>query len=1097
MGERIRAFDWASTPLGPIAGWPQSLRTAVSLCLKSRSPHTIIWGPQFVFLYNDALIPIMGNKHPGSLGRPAPECYAEIWPLVGPMLDSVRSTGRATWSEDTLVVVDRKGYLEETYATFSYVPILLESGAVGGTFEVTVPTTERVIGERRLRTLRDLASRVVGAQRIEEVCRMTADVLAANPYDIPFAQVYLLEGDRKRARLAATAGIEAGTPASPGTVDLTGTEGPPSGWPLARTASTGEPERVDALGERFGALPRGAWDVPPQSALLLPLSLPGQQRPLGILVAAVSPRKALDAQYQTFFDLVAAQISASLADVLAHEAERRRAEALAEIDRAKTAFFSNVSHEFRTPLTLLLGPLEDILKREGAALAPGDLGALEMAHRNGLRLQKLVDSLLDFSRIEAGRVQAVYEPTDLAALTADLAGVFRSAVERAGLRLVVDCPPLAEPVYVDRGMWEKIVFNLVSNAFNHTFEGEVRVTLRQAGGAVELSVGDTGTGIPEEELPRVFERFHRVEGARGRTQEGTGIGLALVQELVKLHGGSAGVESALGKGSVFTVAVPRGKDHLPADRAGAVPTRPSRVAGARTFPGEALHWLPDETRGSPAEKVPPARKGVTRPEQNAQKEAEGAKPRILLADDNADMRGYLRGLLSGGYEVTAVEDGAAALAAVRRQMPDLVLCDVMMPRLDGFGLLKEIRCDPAASALPVILLTARAGEESKVEGLGRGADDYLVKPFSARELTARVAATLALARLRKEAAERQALAAALAAAQRIKDQLQADNIYLQGEIKLKYGDGEVVGQSAAIQEVLVQVEQVAATAATVLLLGETGTGKELLARAIHRRSPRHARLMVTLNCAALPATLVESELFGREKGAYTGALTQQAGRFELADSSTLFLDEVGELPLEMQAKLLRVLQEGRFERLGGAKTLKVDVRVVAASNRDLAKAVKEGRFRDDLYYRLNVFPIRLPPLRERREDIPALVWAFVKELAPAMGKAVESVPRATLEALQQYDWPGNIRELRNVIERALIVCPGPVLRVELPPPASPAAGEPAEGLTLDAAQRRHILAVLEKTGWRVSGPHGAAALLGLKPTTLESRMAKLGIRRSQ
>jgi PAS domain S-box-containing protein len=340
----------------------------------------------------------------------------------------------------------------------------------------------------------------------------------------------------------------------------------------------------------------------------------------------------------------------------------------------------------------------------------------------------------------------------------------------------------------------------------------------------------------------------------------------------------------------------------------------------------------------------------------------------------------------------------------------------------------------------------------------------------------------------------------------LKDRLHADNVYLQEEIKLRCNFGEIVGHSPAIQKVLDQVEQVAGTSATVLLLGETGTGKELLARAIHSISPRNARPMLMLNCAALPATLVESELFGREKGAYTGASARQIGRFEHADGSTLFLDEIGELPLEVQAKLLRVLQHGQFERLGSTRTLSADVRIIAASNRDLERMVAEGRFREDLFYRLNVFPIRLPPLRERPEDILPLVWAFTKEFGHSMGKTIESIPHATLEALKRHTWPGNIRELRNVIERAVILAQGPVLQVELPsrsnatavtPAAAPRLeGAQADDLTLDEVQRQHILAVLQKTGWRVSGKRGAAAILGLKPTTLESRMARLGIKRN-
>jgi transcriptional regulator with GAF, ATPase, and Fis domain len=343
----------------------------------------------------------------------------------------------------------------------------------------------------------------------------------------------------------------------------------------------------------------------------------------------------------------------------------------------------------------------------------------------------------------------------------------------------------------------------------------------------------------------------------------------------------------------------------------------------------------------------------------------------------------------------------------------------------------------------------------------------------------------------KQTAERLAAPTAYEEVKRCGDIRQADNGHLGEVIGVKCDRGGIVGQSAAIRSVLLQVEQVAPTSATVLLLGETGTGKDLLARALHVRSRRGDRPMVALNCAALPASLVESELFGREKGAYTGALTRQAGRFELADGSTLFLDEVGELPAETQAKLLRVLEDGRFERLGGGATVRVDVRVVAASNRDLERAVREGKFRDDLYYRLNVFPIRLPPLRQRRDDIPLLVRAFVRELAPAMGKTIESIPQEALDALQRYDWPGNVRELRNVIERALIVCADPVLHVEVPQ----ATDSAAEDLTLAAVERRHIRYVLVRTGWRVSGRDGAAEVLGLKPATLESRIAKLGIKR--
>ncbi|MEW6667169.1 MAG: sigma 54-interacting transcriptional regulator [Thermodesulfobacteriota bacterium] len=328
----------------------------------------------------------------------------------------------------------------------------------------------------------------------------------------------------------------------------------------------------------------------------------------------------------------------------------------------------------------------------------------------------------------------------------------------------------------------------------------------------------------------------------------------------------------------------------------------------------------------------------------------------------------------------------------------------------------------------------------------------------------------------------------------LKDRLEAENVYLREEMDVRYSHEEIVGRSRAIKSVLRQAEQVAGTDSTVLIMGETGTGKELLARAIHNLSSRNGRAMVKVNCAALPPTLVESELFGREKGAYTGASTRQLGRFEMADGSTIFLDEISELSLEVQAKFLRVLQEGQFERLGRPNTIKVDVRVIAATNQDLGEAVRRGRFREDLFYRLNVFPISMPPLRERLEDIPPLVWAFVHEFGKTMGKGIESIPRRSMDSLMRYPWPGNVRELRNVIERAVILSKGSTLSVELPKAMNILA--PSD-MRLVEVERSHILEVLNKTGWRVSGKKGAAEILGLKPTTLESRMKKLGIKRKK
>ena len=336
------------------------------------------------------------------------------------------------------------------------------------------------------------------------------------------------------------------------------------------------------------------------------------------------------------------------------------------------------------------------------------------------------------------------------------------------------------------------------------------------------------------------------------------------------------------------------------------------------------------------------------------------------------------------------------------------------------------------------------------------------------------------------------LRAAFSEIKELKNQLHKENIYLREEIKTIQKHDEIIGESDGIKEVLKNIEQVAKTNSTVLILGETGTGKELVARAVHNMSSRKSRAMVTVNCTALPAALVESELFGREKGAYTGAISKQVGRFEIADGATIFLDEISDLPMELQAKLLRVLQEGQFERLGSSKTISVDVRVLAATNQDLVKATRDGKFREDLYYRLNVFPIRVPPLRERPEDILPLTWSFAKEFGDTMGKRIDMISRKSVAAIQRYPWPGNVRELRNVIERAMITSKGRTLIVEVPGISD---SEASYNLTLEEYERSYIIDILEKTGWRIRGEKGAAEMLGLKPTTLHSKMKKLGIQR--
>jgi signal transduction histidine kinase len=708
VGALMRRHDWSRTPLGPAAQWPQSLRTIVRIMLTSRYAMWLGWGPELTMLYNDPYARIIAAKHPAALGSRTQDVWSEIWDEISPRIQQVLSTGEATFDEALLLMMERHGYVEETYFTFSYSPLFDDAGHIAGNFCVVTEDTDRVIGERRLALLRDLAACLAQTTSEEEVFRNVASCLSAEPHDLPFSMLYLFDGASRRAQAVARSGFGA-EDAAEASIDM---DDPSAPWGLDRIAS-GVPSVTVSCSP---GMPRGCWDVAPSQVLVLPLAQQGQSTPAGALVAGLNPFRPLDESYRSFIRLVVGQASAALANARAYEEERRRGEALAAIDRAKTAFFSNVSHEFRTPLTLMLGPTQDALA-SGETL---DRDQLDTIYRNQLRLLKLVNSLLDFSRIEAGRANATYEPTDLSALTADLASTFRSAVERGGLRFEVDCSPLPEPIYVDRGMWEKIVLNLLSNAFKFTFDGHVRVTMRWTDRRAVLTVEDTGAGIPRHELSRVFDRFHRIEGTRARTHEGSGIGLALVRDLVALHGGEVGVASEVNRGTTFTVTIPAGRAHLNPDRVGSS-EKAATAVDTQAFLAEAERWLDGAAAGAPDATAPA-----------------GTRPRILVADDNADMREYVTRLLSSRWDVEAVTNGSHALAAALRDRPDLVITDVMMPELDGFGLVAALRGADDTKDIRVLMLSARAGEEARLEGLQAGADDYLVKPFSARELLARV-----------------------------------------------------------------------------------------------------------------------------------------------------------------------------------------------------------------------------------------------------------------------------------------------------------------------------------------------------------------------
>jgi signal transduction histidine kinase len=732
----MRAVRWDESSLGDPESWPESLRTAVRIVLTSRFAMWMGWGSDLSFLYNDAYASMtLGAKHPWALGRPAREVWAEIWPQLAPRIDHVLRTGAATWDERLLLFLERSGFPEETYHTFSYSPLGGDAGSAEGMLCVVTEETERVIGERRLGLLHELGAQLSSANTTAEVLAALGRVLAQPAPDLPFTLTYALDTASERAQRLALTGMH---PEHPSAGDGAGPNFEHPFWPLARAIE-------DAAGTLISlprdiAWPTGLWEREPVQAVLLPLPARGAAASAGVFIAGLNRFRPFDAGYRNFVALFASQVSAALEGARLYEEERERAEALAELDRAKTAFFSNVSHEFRTPLTLMLAPTEDALRRSGALAGK----ELETVYDNELRLLRLVNTLLDFSRIEAGRITAVYREVDLAGLTKDLASTFRSAVERAGLEFRVECRPIRSPVFVDPQMWERILLNLLSNAFKFTFMGSISVRLAQlASDRVELSVSDTGIGIAEHELPRVFERFHRIEGTRARTHEGSGIGLALVSDLVKLHRGAISVESQLDQGTTFRVTLPTGRAHLPAERIvdgdGELPLAQPECSLAQQLVSEAVRWLPSEDA---AENAPLSR--TLRP------------GRLLVADDNADMREYLTRILRAHWHVDAVSDGRAALDSARSRRPDLIVTDVMMPMLDGFGLLRELRADSSLRSIPVIMLSARAGEEARFQGIAAGANDYLVKPFSARELVARVAALLEMLRLGQRLADERA-----------------------------------------------------------------------------------------------------------------------------------------------------------------------------------------------------------------------------------------------------------------------------------------------------------------------------------------------------
>ncbi|MFD2519997.1 ATP-binding protein [Emticicia soli] len=732
MGERIRNFNWAETSLGPPEKWPQELKTCVRIMLSSQQPIWLGWGKDLIKLYNDTYIDIVRGKHPSCLGQPASVVWKDIWRDIGPMLSKAMLKDEGTYAESQLLIMHRSGFPEETYYTFSYTPVLGDDDKPAGIICYNTTDTERIINERSLKTLQQLDS-LVQKKNERDVYLQAAKALEFNKWDFPFALIYKINDEGNTGELVATAGFDEKHPTIPDIIDITS----PNEYTENFCRAVSENHLVESENNgRWGDLPKGAWDIIAHHFIHVPIKSASKKYPLAILSIGLNPYRKFDDVYKNFIQLTADQISLGVNNAIAYEEERKRAQVLEELDKAKTLFFSNISHEFRTPITLMLGPLEELLNKPDIHLSPYERQHVEVTHRNALRLLKLVNTLLDFSRIESGRHQANFVPTDLSAYTKNLASNFRSVMEKAGLELIVVEDTVNTPVYIDKQMWEKIVFNLLSNAFKYTLKGQVTVKISNNNEQAVLTVEDTGVGIPAKELPYMFDRFHRVQNTAGRTHEGTGIGLSLIKELVQLHKGQISVESEEGIGSKFTVSIPLGKSHLSITQIHE--NSEFTEAISNVYIDEAASFLQD----------------IKKKPTNEKTKYDASLPTILIVDDNTDMRQHIESIISTNYNTITAANGVEALRIITDQQPALVLSDIMMPVMDGIELLKVVKSDAAIAHIPIILITARAGEESRIEGYETGADDYMTKPFSANELLSRVKSQLKIARTRQEVEQR-------------------------------------------------------------------------------------------------------------------------------------------------------------------------------------------------------------------------------------------------------------------------------------------------------------------------------------------------------
>ncbi|SHL21284.1 His Kinase A (phospho-acceptor) domain-containing protein [Chitinophaga jiangningensis] len=730
MGAMMRDYDWEQTILGAPQSWDASLKTCIRIMLTSPQPMFIWWGKEsLINLYNDAYAAFLNAKHPQALGMSGRTVWSEVWEELQPKVDKVYQN-EGTYDDGAMFIMHRKGYAEETYVNFSYSPIAGDDGVVKGLFCVCEDETDRVITTRQLATLKEVGALSFDKRITDTLYQNIIESLGANNKDFPFAGIYEIKQDDASVRLKASIGMHKNSNVLPADFSLQAADS------TIHTAIHENKIVLAPVNPDITDLPTGFWKVPPSQLAYIPIGIPGKEYPYALIITALSPYRLYDDVYKQFCISIAERLSLELSKMLVLEEETKRAEALAEIDRSKTVFFSNISHEFRTPLTLILGSLESLLENN-ADLSTRHQEMMDASHRNALRMLKLVNTLLDFSRIESGKMQANFTKVDVGTLTQKLASNFNTLMDRAGLAYNIHIEAISQPVYVDIQMWEKILFNLLSNAFKYTWKGSVTVKLFTTNEQLVLEVSDTGIGIPAADLTKIFERFHQVQGSAGRSYEGSGIGLSLTRELVWFHKGQITVESKEGAGSVFRVTIPVGNAHL----------SQTQISTSLSFPDVMsdiyLEEATDMLRNMRVtDRINPAA---------GQAPSDIGKDTILVVDDNADMRQYLKALLEKDYNVICAVNGLEALIKIRREQPALVLTDVMMPIMDGAQLVSEIRSSPSTASLPVIILSARAGEECRMEGYDFGADDYLIKPFSAKELRARVAGQIKTHKIRTDA----------------------------------------------------------------------------------------------------------------------------------------------------------------------------------------------------------------------------------------------------------------------------------------------------------------------------------------------------------